>query len=83
MPVKVLVVFLMFGLMALTDENVEKNTSNTEVEVPEEEPELPSLEFLEFLGEWEIENGQWIGPEEIEEIAPPEDKEDEEKVIKN
>jgi hypothetical protein len=26
------------------------------------EPETPSLEMLEYLGEWEQENQQWIDP---------------------
>ena len=34
-----------------------------------EESEMPSLEFLEFLGDWETEDGEWIDPEELEQIA--------------
>lgn len=30
--------------------------------------EIPSLEFLEFLGSFETENGQWIDPMEIENL---------------
>jgi len=26
----------------------------------------PSMEFLEFLGEWETEEGEWIDPVELE-----------------
>lgn len=33
------------------------------------EEELPSMELLEFLGEWETEDGEWIDPEELDEIA--------------
>lgn len=29
---------------------------------PEEEPEGPSLEMLEYLGEWQKEEQQWIDP---------------------
>ena len=28
--------------------------------------EMPSMEFLEFLGEWETEEGEWIDPLELE-----------------
>ena len=25
--------------------------------------DVPSLEFLEFLGQWETDEGEWVGPE--------------------
>ena len=34
-----------------------------------EESETPSLEFLEFLGDWETDDGEWIDPEELDQIA--------------
>ena len=34
-----------------------------------EESEMPSLELLEFLADWETEDGEWIDPEELEQIA--------------
>ena len=34
-----------------------------------EESEMPSLELLEFLGDWETDDGEWIDPEELEQIA--------------
>ncbi len=37
--------------------------------IPPEEAEMPSLELLEFLGDWEMEDGEWIDPEELEQIA--------------
>lgn len=37
-------------------------TPPTGVEV-EEDP--PSLEFLEFLGRWETDDGEWISPEDL------------------
>jgi len=27
--------------------------------------EVPSIEFLEFLGQWETEEGEWIAPEDL------------------
>lgn len=32
----------------------------------EQEQEVPTLDFLEFLGEWETEDGDWIAPEDLE-----------------
>lgn len=37
----------------------------------ETEPEIPTIEFLEFLGEWETEDGRWIDPEELEQLSLP------------
>ena len=34
-----------------------------------ENTEMPSLEFLEFLGDWETDDGEWIDPEELEQIV--------------
>lgn len=34
-----------------------------------EESETPSLEFLEFLGDWETDDGEWIDPEELDKIS--------------
>ncbi|HLB30751.1 MAG TPA: hypothetical protein VJN91_04415 [Gammaproteobacteria bacterium] len=33
----------------------------------QDQAEAPSAEFLEFLGEWQIGEGEWIGPDELEE----------------
>lgn len=30
------------------------------------EQELPSAEFLEFLAEWETDQGEWLGPAQFE-----------------
>ena len=56
---------LLLGLLsspALAQEpgSVRESTENTE---------MPSLEFLEFLGDWETDDGEWIDPEELEQIA--------------
>ncbi len=32
--------------------------------------DAPSLEFLEFLGDWETEEGQWTDPAEFEVLLP-------------
>jgi hypothetical protein len=35
----------------------------------QENIETPSLEFLEFLGDWETDDGEWIDPEELEQMV--------------
>ncbi len=32
------------------------------------EDDAATLEFLEFLGEWETEDGEWVDPEELDQI---------------
>lgn len=32
----------------------------------EQQVSIPSIDFLEFLGEWETEQGEWIDPEVLE-----------------
>ena len=66
---------LLLGLLsapALAQEpgQVRENTEDTE---------MPSLELLEFLGDWETDDGEWIDPEELEQIAliDPEQEENE------
>ena len=34
----------------------------------EVDTETPSMELLEFLGDWETTDGDWIDPEEMEQI---------------
>ena len=46
--------------MAQDPDQARKNAENTEA---------PSLEFLEFLGDWETDDGEWIDPEELEQIT--------------
>ncbi len=40
-----------------------------EDEAPRDEP--PSLELLEFLADWETDDGQWIDPRHLGLEAPP------------
>ena len=46
-----------------------------------EESEAPSLEFLEFLGDWETDDGEWIDPEELEQIALTDQEQEEEDTL--
>ena len=48
-------------------------------EEKKETTQQPSEELLEFLGNWETEQGEWIDPEELKEMVIPDqgDKKDE------
>lgn len=45
---------------------------------PQEDTEMPSLELLEFLGDWETDDGEWIDPEELEQIADADQEQEQE-----
>jgi len=37
----------------------------------DDDTSMPSMELLEFLGEWETEDGEWIDPVLLDEIPLP------------
>jgi len=39
------------------------------VQSPADDTSLPALEMLEFLADWETEDGQWIDPVELDEVS--------------
>lgn len=45
-------------------------------------PDAPSLELLEFLGDWETEEGEWVGPAEWELPVPAQETYDEENALR-
>ncbi len=59
---------LLLGLLsspALAQEAAIGKTADPSAEV---DTETPSMELLEFLGDWETADGEWIDPEEMEQI---------------
>ena len=40
-----------------------------QIDASQENIETPSLEFLEFLGDWATDDGEWIDPEELEQMV--------------
>ena len=58
-----------------------QETGQVRQALPPEEAERPSLELLEFLGDWETDDGEWIDPEELEQsvIADQEQEVEDEK----
>lgn len=40
--------------------------SETELKTPVADDTGPSMEFLEFLGEWEAGDGEWVDPAEVQ-----------------
>ncbi len=75
-PVDGLVGFLI-GMWLLTTP-AQANPLEVVVQTGQTE-EAPSIEFLEFLGEFETQEGDWIDPEELEQMeladAQPDSKE--------
>jgi hypothetical protein len=73
MPVNPPVIAMVFVLTALisTGQAQQPETGKSIKRQLEQEQEIPSLEFLEFLGEWEAEDGRWIDPEELEQMSLP------------
>lgn len=45
--------------------------SQTESTTPAEDGAGVSMEFLEFLGEWEAGNGEWVDPAELQSAGWP------------
>jgi hypothetical protein len=51
-------------------ESVEGSYPPAKTQMPAEDTGL-SLEFLEFLGEWESDSGEWVDPVEVESVDWP------------
>ena len=58
-------------ILASTGQAQQPEPGKTIKRQQEKEQEIPTLEFLEFLGEWETEDGRWIAPEELEQMSLP------------
>ena len=71
MPVRLILIGTVFIFTTLSATAQEQQTEPTQTGKQQDEtsPEIPSLEFLEFLGEWETEDGRWIDPEEIDKMS--------------
>ena len=39
-----------------------------ETEVVAEDTDMPSMEFVEFLGSWETDDGEWVDPTQFEDL---------------
>ncbi len=49
--------------------------TNSNVMAAEEKapaPQQPSMELLEFLGEWQTDDGEWVDPTALERMVIPE-----------
>ena len=82
MPVKLYMIGTAFILTILSTpaQAQEAESAQPSKQRQETAPEIPSLDFLEFLGEWETEDGRWIDPEELDQMSLPDtEKKNEEK----
>ncbi|MGK0179608.1 MAG: hypothetical protein ACI8PD_001409 [Nitrospinales bacterium] len=68
--------FVMATLLFLTCLPQTHALEPEEVESSQTEQESPSLDFLEFLGEWETEDGEWIAPDDLENMPLNENEDD-------
>ena len=73
MPVKLYFMGTVFMLTILSTPALAQQAESAQTSKRQQEtgPENPSLEFLEFLGEWETEDGRWIDPEELDQMSLP------------
>ena len=65
-------------ILASTGQAQQPEPGKTTKRQHEKGQEIPTLEFLEFLGEWETEDGRWIDPEELEQMSLPEPEQEKE-----
>jgi hypothetical protein len=68
--------FVMATLLLLTCLTQVQALEPEEVKNPPTEQESPTLDFLEFLGEWEAEDGEWIAPDDLENMPLNENEDD-------
>lgn len=70
---------ILCGLLSSPAIAQEAATAKTGGPPAEVDAETPSMELLEFLGDWETADGEWIDPEEMEqiELQEPEQTNDE------
>ncbi len=73
MPVKLYLMGTVFMLTVLSTPALAQQAESAQTSKRQQKtsPEIPSLEFLEFLGEWETEDGRWIDPEELDQMSLP------------
>ena len=72
MPVK----FFWLALVLATGLNTAMVYAGDPPPGKDNDAEAPSLEFLEFLGDWETDDGEWIDPEELEQIETIDQEQD-------
>ena len=68
--------FVMAALILLTCLPQARALEPEEAKNPPAEQESPALDFLEFLGEWETEDGEWIAPDDLENMPLNENDDD-------
>jgi hypothetical protein len=72
MPVRALAFALVFLTFLPAVGFGQDQPQNTTTVVYEDDTTMPSIELLEFLGEWETEDGDWIDPMLLDEMLSPE-----------
>ncbi len=71
MPVRFLLIAILY-LAALPAVVLGQDTQPNQITVEaDDDTSMPSMALLEFLGEWETEDGDWIDPILLDEIPLP------------
>ena len=72
MPVRIwvlaLLILIVLPAVGLGQDQQQRSTTV----VYDDDASMPSMELLEFLGEWETEDGEWIDPILLDEMLSPE-----------
>ena len=68
--------FIMTTMFLLTCLPQARALEPEKIKDPPTEQESPTLDFLEFLGEWETKDGEWIAPDDLENMPLNENEDD-------
>lgn len=72
MPVRYFMLALLLWFAAPAFVQSQDAQTDPATRVYDDDASLPSMELLEFLGEWESEDGEWIDPLLLDEMPIPE-----------
>ena len=72
MPVRALVLALLILAVWTAGSLGQDQQQHPTTVVYDDDASMPSMELLEFLGEWETEDGEWIDPILLDEMLSPE-----------
>jgi hypothetical protein len=71
MPVRIWVLALLI-LIGWSAVGLSQDQQHSTTVVYDDDASMPSMELLEFLGEWETEDGEWLDPILLDEMMSPE-----------
>ena len=72
MPVRIWVLVLLILIVLPAVGLGQDQQQHSTTIVYDDDASMPSMELLEFLGEWETEDGEWVDPILLDEMLSPE-----------